>query len=568
MRNCFTKITNVFRKKPIQQDQPEQNRLNGEEYSQSHRICEDDNGENSITKTTTIKTAAFTATTTTTTTPKSTTIKCIIVNECSATNDFDKQQRNNNNNDYYQQQHHHQNDDKEGDNDDEDDDINFTEHREISNSVVDKQKKATNMTTNKTTSSLERIAIANNVKQYNNSSQKTNKIYINENALELTEINNSLINKNSINPSQQINVEGLHNITIRNNETETDRFLQQVETATNQTRLSEAKKENHQKQQLQGKYSNSQITEVSKGYNNNTSTCESSTSSKQSSHTYIQEYKSFVEDNRRSLINSPLPLSLPPDIDLFATDEILKRPSTINTNLRHSIERDLLKLPKVLSRPSSTPPNVVDTGNVSIVVNTEVIEAKTPEEIEYEAKVAAESEDVMTPLPTDTQTKQLAFGVGRNLQPEIVEVIRNLDANTLRINNLTVDDKVELLRRYEGKYQNRRHSRGNNNVRFMTTTETNNQTVQQQLQPLQSQDDSSDSDYGDVVLRRKVPSTLKVDHSRSNLYERRQPKGPKLKLILENKKPNTSNETNSITLCKMPGNETEVRYWAYLQILT
>ncbi|KAM7342958.1 phosphodiesterase 8 isoform 3-T3 [Cochliomyia hominivorax] len=193
-----------------------------------------------------------------------------------------------------------------------------------------------------------------------------------------------------------------------------------------------------------------------------------------------------------------------------------------------------------------------------IMLNNKINEAKTPEEIEYDASVAAESEDVMTPLPTDTQTKNHhSFAVGRNFQPEIVEVIRSLDAKTLRINNLTLDDKLELLRRFENRCQHRRHSQGNGNI-LLLSTESNNEIVQQ-IQPLKDQqDDSSDlSEYSDVVLRRKVQNSIKKDLSRSNLYERRQPKGQKLKLILENKRSNISNETNPFTSCQKYNTESE-----------
>ncbi|KAH8416079.1 hypothetical protein KR222_007712 [Zaprionus bogoriensis] len=78
---------------------------------------------------------------------------------------------------------------------------------------------------------------------------------------------------------------------------------------------------------------------------------------------------------------------------------------------------------------------------------------KTPEqiELEYEASVAAERGDIMTPLPRDPRPQGLAFseagngvGVGRNMQPEIVEAIRGLDTQALRLNNLTLEERGRL----------------------------------------------------------------------------------------------------------------------------
>ncbi|XP_058982791.1 high affinity cAMP-specific and IBMX-insensitive 3',5'-cyclic phosphodiesterase 8 [Musca domestica] len=166
--------------------------------------------------------------------------------------------------------------------------------------------------------------------------------------------------------------------------------------------------------------------------------------------------------------------------------------------------------------------------------------AKTPEEMEYEAKVAAEFEDVMTPLPTTAKHIQFAFG--RNLRPEIAEVIRSLDANALRINNLTVEDKFELLRRFDCAQQARRHGRGNNFVRSMPPP---GHSIQIDLglvghEPDDPEDNPSDSSTEGVVLRRKHHQTPK-EKSTSCLYERRLPKSPKLKLILESKWKETSN---------------------------
>ncbi|KAM7342957.1 phosphodiesterase 8 isoform 2-T2 [Cochliomyia hominivorax] len=490
MRNCFTKITSVFRKKPIQQNQSENNRLYGEELLQPCGHCVGDNDKN-------IENTGALAATETTSTP--TTIECVILNENSIKNDFDKHLRNYNKHDNKNYGDNNENNYK-----------NVIWHREINDSVEDRRKNVVK------TSNLKKNATAD----------ITNETDLDNNTLQLSETNNNA-NKNliiSLNERKEINS-----------------VLQQIET-TSTKNIS-----NTPKQKSEINTTKLQINEV-------TNTLDES--NKQNKHTYIKEYKSFVEDNRKSFINSPLPSSLPRDIDFFASEEILKRPKT-SINVRNSTERELLKLLKVKSSPPSTS-YVVEVGNMPIMLNNKINEAKTPEEIEYDASVAAESEDVMTPLPTDTQTKNHhSFAVGRNFQPEIVEVIRSLDAKTLRINNLTLDDKLELLRRFENRCQHRRHSQGNGNI-LLLSTESNNEIVQQ-IQPLKDQqDDSSDlSEYSDVVLRRKVQNSIKKDLSRSNLYERRQPKGQKLKLILENKRSNISNETNPFTSCQKYNTESE-----------
>ncbi|XP_075169971.1 phosphodiesterase 8 [Haematobia irritans] len=161
-------------------------------------------------------------------------------------------------------------------------------------------------------------------------------------------------------------------------------------------------------------------------------------------------------------------------------------------------------------------------------------DARTPEEIEYDANVAAEYEDVMTPLPNNTKNPHFAFN--RNPRPEIAEVIRSLDANALRINNLTVEDKLELLRRFDCGHQNRRHGRGNSFVRSMPPAGHSihidlglaEQRHDQQVE------DISDCSIDGVILRhqRTQPSN---EMSTCGLYERRQPKCPKLKLVMESK---------------------------------
>ncbi|XP_055839050.1 high affinity cAMP-specific and IBMX-insensitive 3',5'-cyclic phosphodiesterase 8 isoform X2 [Episyrphus balteatus] len=66
----------------------------------------------------------------------------------------------------------------------------------------------------------------------------------------------------------------------------------------------------------------------------------------------------------------------------------------------------------------------------------------TPEEIEYERNVFEEGADIATPLPS---SKQVSFTDDR---PEIAEVLKNLDSYALQINNLTVEDKSELINRF------------------------------------------------------------------------------------------------------------------------
>lgn len=132
--------------------------------------------------------------------------------------------------------------------------------------------------------------------------------------------------------------------------------------------------------------------------------------------------------------------------------------------------------------------------------------SKTPEqiELEYEANVAAERGDIMTPLPRDPRSQGMAFGggaggaggggtsVGRNMQPEIVEAIRNLDTQALRLNNLTLEDRYKLTHK-------------------------------------------PDEDTDCVVLR---PKAFPFDRQCHSLYERRLHKGPKLHLWVGNgKKP-------------------------------
>lgn len=130
--------------------------------------------------------------------------------------------------------------------------------------------------------------------------------------------------------------------------------------------------------------------------------------------------------------------------------------------------------------------------------------SKTPEqiELEYEANVAAERGDIMTPLPRDPRPQGLAFNEtpsGRQMQPEIVEAIRNLDTQELLLNNLTLEDRCRLTQSSSS-----------------------------------SRLDDDAGGEGTVMLRAKANPFDRQCHS---LYERRLHKGPKLHLWVGNGKP-------------------------------
>ncbi|KAH8309624.1 hypothetical protein KR059_012386 [Drosophila kikkawai] len=140
--------------------------------------------------------------------------------------------------------------------------------------------------------------------------------------------------------------------------------------------------------------------------------------------------------------------------------------------------------------------------------------SKTPEEmeLEYEASVAAEGRDIMTPLRRNTRPLSLAFGSGRStgvgaggvagtgvMQPEIVEVIRSLDVPALLLNSLSLEaDPREPGAELE-----------------------------------------CDSSEETVVLRRKVNC---LERKTRSLYERRLPKVPKLHLQVAAKKTSEEEE--------------------------
>ncbi|KAH8373612.1 hypothetical protein KR200_007643 [Drosophila serrata] len=137
--------------------------------------------------------------------------------------------------------------------------------------------------------------------------------------------------------------------------------------------------------------------------------------------------------------------------------------------------------------------------------------SKTPEEmeLEYEASVAAEGRDIMTPLRRSTRPLSMAFGsragaVGGAgtgtgaMQPEIVEVIRSLDVPALLLNSLNLEADPR---------------------------EPRAERCHQEME--------CDSSEETVVLRRKVNC---LERKTRSLYERRLPKVPKLHLQVAAKK--------------------------------
>ncbi|XP_053964942.1 high affinity cAMP-specific and IBMX-insensitive 3',5'-cyclic phosphodiesterase 8 isoform X2 [Anastrepha ludens] len=291
---------------------------------------------------------------------------------------------------------------------------------------------------------------------------------------------------------------------------------------------------------------------------------------------YISEYKSFVEDERPNLIGSPFP-----ETEAFNFEKALNR----KTSERHS--SPLVDIQNkcgvdVKAQLSSSHANLNDY----ILGHTNGLTPKTPEEIEYEKNIAAESADIMTPLPQNLtfHSARLSLSTGRTLASDIADMIRNLDANTLRINNMTVEEKMELMKRFEQPQQQQQHekqlqtsqihhphyqnhhasntnqhsplrrassARNVNPMRLAMenriamqatalTSTTASVSAAQQLQGVGGggADEStcdSDGENVEVVLRRKFvdyPGGEKVTVS-TCLYERRQPKCPKLKLLVQ-----------------------------------
>ncbi|XP_068144190.1 LOW QUALITY PROTEIN: uncharacterized protein [Drosophila tropicalis] len=164
----------------------------------------------------------------------------------------------------------------------------------------------------------------------------------------------------------------------------------------------------------------------------------------------------------------------------------------------------------ILSKNGSSAEMKIADDSAAVAINTTRTFAlrnscKTPEEIEleYEANVKAEAGDIMTPLP-----RSLTFSMGRQMQTEL-EVIRNLDTQTQRQNNLS-----------------------------MPEMERNADDV-----ILVHGDEGEDC----VVLRRKV-SSISLERKAHSLYERRMPKTPKLHLVVAGKKREPTDDNDEYKL--------------------
>ncbi|XP_023037008.1 high affinity cAMP-specific and IBMX-insensitive 3',5'-cyclic phosphodiesterase 8 isoform X2 [Drosophila willistoni] len=165
----------------------------------------------------------------------------------------------------------------------------------------------------------------------------------------------------------------------------------------------------------------------------------------------------------------------------------------------------------ILSENGSSTEMKVADDSASVALNTTRTFAlrnscKTPEEIEleYEANVKAEAGDIMTPLP-----RSLTFSMGRQMQTELVEVIRNLDTQTQRQNNLSMPEM----------------ERNANDVILV----------------------HGDEGEDCVVLRRKV-SSISLERKAHSLYERRMPKTPKLHLVVAGKKKEPTDDSDEYKL--------------------
>uniref|UniRef100_A0A1A9WQJ2 3',5'-cyclic-AMP phosphodiesterase n=1 Tax=Glossina brevipalpis TaxID=37001 RepID=A0A1A9WQJ2_9MUSC len=167
--------------------------------------------------------------------------------------------------------------------------------------------------------------------------------------------------------------------------------------------------------------------------------------------------------------------------------------------------------------------------SVTKPMNCRVPDTKPAEEIDDEARMAAEGADLVTPLPTSNTVRQ--YGFGRITQPELIDAIRNLDTHALHINNISLEDKFELLRRYEHQQKFARlpcriNMKSNLNVADQKQEDYHHH--QHHHQSVQFENVNSEkNNCEDVILRRKS-----ILHPRS-LYERRQPRMPKLKLIIK-----------------------------------
>ncbi|XP_064543841.1 high affinity cAMP-specific and IBMX-insensitive 3',5'-cyclic phosphodiesterase 8 isoform X1 [Drosophila montana] len=223
---------------------------------------------------------------------------------------------------------------------------------------------------------------------------------------------------------------------------------------------------------------------------------------------------SCADDVDKSRLISAVSTTLPNSWDLEQSNNSRNsRTTASNGSIRPVLETNPTSEMKIAGVvPGAAPLPAPVPGPVSLPGNS----SKTPEqmELEYEANEAAEGRDIMTPLLRNTRSLSMAFGgssngsgggssvgagsgVGRIMQPEIVEAIRNLDTQALRLNNLTLEDRIKL-------------------------------TAQQQ------------EDKDGPPLRSKSCGFDRQCHS---LYERRLHKGPKLRLWVGNgKKPSPQSE--------------------------
>lgn len=282
----------------------------------------------------------------------------------------------------------------------------------------------------------------------------------------------------------------------------------------------------------------------------------------QNERSYISEYKSFVENEKPNLIGTPFP-----ETEAFNFEQVLNR----KTSERHSSV------------------HTAEARNDLAKCHAEI--PKTPEEIEYEANMAAESADVMTPLPhnlTFTSGRK-SLTMARPLASDIADMLRNLDANTLRINNMSVEEKIELMRRFEQPQQQEKekqlhatiahHPHHQNHHAHSAQQQQHNSlcrsnSSRNSLNPLrlamenrivlqgstgglterpQAVGDGghigdstcdSDDEHVEVVLRRKFidyPGGEKMTIS-TCLYERRQPECPKLKLLVRSQQSDNRDE--------------------------
>ena len=246
-------------------------------------------------------------------------------------------------------------------------------------------------------------------------------------------------------------------------------------------------------------------------------------------HPYIEEYQTMLDDSHSSPMLQPNKFEFEKVFNLSGGDnkeEQALRP--LVQSLRASLYSSSI------SQNDWTGMSYLTAGDKSAPA------AKTPEEIEYEANATAEGRDIMTPLPrnnsaaallVNSNTSNLPFG--HNLTPEIAEIIRNLDANTLKLNNLTPEDKLELMLRFEPtQQQHRRNSRSKiANWRLSSSWDSGSNGQQQQQQHRNQQ--QSKLKYENSSLESLDSEFEAVELRRDKLLHRRLPQGPKLTLMVK-----------------------------------